>query len=543
MNLKQLIEDIEHAFAHRSSLMMLLQEQAENFYPQRADFTVQRHLGADFASNLQTSYPIIVAREMSDQIGTMLRPTAKPWFYMKPEDPDRENIEARRWLDRAQTIQRLAMYDRATQFTKAMKRGDADYAVFGQCPMSARLNRTRDRLLFQNWHIRDVVWLEDAEETKWVVARKWKPTARDLQRTWGDKISDKVKEQLRKGHDFERTNCYHIVVMSELYDFNAGGWPYVSIHYDADHKYTMEEKRQRNKEYFIPQWQKVSGSQYAYSPAVVAALPDARLLQAIAVTLLEAGEKITNPPMLAVIDAVKSDMEIFAGGTTWLDRDYDEKMGEALRPMNIDAKGMPIGLEMMQDCRQILGQAFYLNKLTLPQRTPEMTAYEVGQRVQEYIRAALPLFEPMEDEYNGQLCEVTFDLLMNSGGFGSELDMPKSLRGAKVDFHFVSPLHDAIEQLKGAKFLEMGQYISAAVQLDPSTATIIDAPTTLRDVLKGVGVPAKWTRTEDEAKAIAEQHQAAANAQAALTNMQTGSQAIANLAAASKDRAAAGAQP
>jgi hypothetical protein len=40
-----------------------------------------------------------------------------------------------------------------------------------------------------------------------------------------------------------------------------------------------------------------------------------------------------------------------------------------------------------------------------------MTAYEVGQRIQEYIRGALPLFEPMEMEYNGALCERTFEIL------------------------------------------------------------------------------------------------------------------------------------
>jgi hypothetical protein len=34
-----------------------------------------------------------------------------------------------------------------------------------------------------------------------------------------------------------------------------------------------------------------------------------------------------------------------------------------------------------------------------------MTAYEVGQRVQEYIRNALPIFEPMEMEYNAALCD------------------------------------------------------------------------------------------------------------------------------------------
>ena len=49
----------------------------------------------------------------------------------------------------------------------------------------------------------------------------------------------------------------------------------------------------------------------------MAALPDARLLQAMTYTLLEAGEKTTNPPMVVTKGAVRSDVSIFAGGLTW----------------------------------------------------------------------------------------------------------------------------------------------------------------------------------------------------------------------------------
>jgi hypothetical protein len=42
-------------------------------------------------------------------------------------------------------------------------------------------------------------------------------------------------------------------------------------------------------------------------------------------TLLEAGEKFTNPPMIAVQEAIRSDVAIYAGGITWVDKDYDER--------------------------------------------------------------------------------------------------------------------------------------------------------------------------------------------------------------------------
>lgn len=543
MDVKELYDQVDGLFTKRSSLMLLWQEQAENFYPERADFTFRRQLGTDFAANLMTSYPLMCRREMGDQVGTMLRPTAKPWFEVSPTDPDRNTIDAKRWLEYTTNVQRRAMYDRRTLFTRATKEGDNDFVTFGQTCLSVRLNRDADRLLFQCWHLRDVVWQENEEGQLCLIGRKWKPTARELQRLFGAKVHDKVAQALKNNKPFTEFECVHIVVEAPLYDKKAGDRPYWSIYYDVENKHVLEEVAIWTTEYFIPRWQTVSGSQYAFSPATIAALPDARLIQSMTYTLLEAGEKITNPPMLATIDAVRSDMQIFAGGTTWLDRDYDEKMGEALRPMNIDAKGMPLGIEMQRDARAMIAQAFYLNKLTLPERGKEMTAYEVGQRIQEYIRGALPLFEPMEAEYNGALCEMTFDLLRRHGAFGSPFDMPKALQGAELQFHFVSPLHDAVEQLKGAKFLEMGQYIAEAVQLDRSVASIPDAKAALRDVLLSVGAPANWVRTELEAKKVEEQQAAASNAAQSLAAMTQGSQVVANLSAAAKDRAAAGAQP
>jgi hypothetical protein len=163
-------------------------------------------------------------------------------------------------------------------------------------------------------------------------------------------------------------------------------YPWVSIYYDTTNQHIMESIATWNPEYVIPRWQTVSGSQYAFSPATIAALPDARLIQAMTYTLLEAGEKIVNPPLIATQDVVKSDIGLYAGAVTWVDRDYDEKLGESLRPMTQDSRGMPLGIEMQNDCRSMIMQAFYLNKLTLPQRSPEMTAYE--GRIQA-------LFEPM----------------------------------------------------------------------------------------------------------------------------------------------------
>lgn len=537
MTPKRLRELAQGLFDKRGQLLTLWQEIAENFYVERADFYVIRTIGDDFAAHLSSSYPLIIRREFGDQISTMLRPTQKPWFHMVPKDQGIEDNTSRRWIQWAENTMRRAMYDRASLFTRATKEADHDFVTFGQACLSIQLNRNRDTLLYRTWHLKDVVWKESEEGNINFVARKWKPTALDLVTLFPNAdLDQKIRDKLDKEpfHEFE---VMHIVCDAEMWDGQARGRPRVSIFYDSTHNKVIEEIPIWGKHYVIPRWQTVSGSQYAFSPATVCGLPEGRLLQAMTLTILEAGEKAVNPPLIATKDVVKSDMQQFPGGVTWVDQDYDERLGEALRAMNIDTHGIPISLDMLTDSRSVLQQCFFLNKLRAfnPATDPEMTAFQAGQIVQEYIRGALPLFEPMEMDYNGQVCEETFELMYRNGAFGSPLDLPDPLRNAELDFRFESPLHDAIEQQKAVKFLEFKQIVAAAIELDPAIAHIPDAKTILRDVADGIRVPAKWMRSEaqvDEAEAAVLQQQ---ETQLLLENMQAGAQIAKDVGSARKD--------
>jgi hypothetical protein len=165
-------------------------------------------------------------------------------------------------------------------------------------------------------------------------------------------------------------------------------------------------------------------------------------------------------------------------------------------------------MEMHEDLRGQLAEAFYLSKLSLPTNRPEMTAFEVGQYVQQYIRDASPIFEPLEHEDNGAVCETTFELMMANGAFGSYEDIPESIRGKEIGFRFESPLHDAIERQKGNKFAEALQLTANTIAVDPTAPAHVDFTTAFRDTLTSIGVPAKWVRSENDAARTIEEEEA-----------------------------------
>ena len=491
-------------FEKKSTLDSLHQEIADHFYPERADFTVKRHLGEEFAEHLMSGYPVQARRDLGDAFSSMLR-RGQTWFDLRLTREEFETTATKQWLEYATGVMRRAMYDRAAKFVRATKEGDHDYSAFGQCVITLDLNRAEQTLLYRNWHLRDCAWAENSNGDIDTMYRKWKGTARGRK--------DKFKslhpevERMVATDPLKEVSCLHAMVPA-----GEGDKKYKSFYIDVDHKHSMEMVETDRFGYIVPRWSTVSGSQYAYSPAVVAALPDARLIQAITLTLLEAGEKYTNPPLLATAEAVRSDVNVMAGGITWVDSAYDERLGEVLRPISQDRGGFPMGFNIRDDVKFAIADAFYLNKLKLPPKGG-MTAYEVSQHIQEYIRSALPLFEPMEMEYNGALCEETFDLLMANGAFGR--DLPEELLGKEIRFQFDSPLQQTEGREQAERFREMLELMGVGAGADQTLPAHVDIHSAFRSALEGAGVPAMWMRDEDEAREVATRQQVAIEAQAA----------------------------
>ena len=490
----EIVKYSDHLFVKQYPMLSLYQTLSDHFYPERADFTVTRNIGNELSDLLVSSYPVLVRRDLGNSLSAMLRDG--DWFDITTQDePDHQGAA---WLQWATGRLRKLIYDRAANFVRATKEGDHDYVTFGQCVISVELNKQANGLLFRSWHLRDCAWFEDETGQVCGVSRKWKPTYRQLIEYFGeDKVHKKIVEKVKK-EPFTEADIRHMVLPSDMYGDESIKNPYVSLYIDTANQHVIEAVGINHKYYVVPRFQTVSGSPYAYSPATIISLPDARSLQAMTHTLLEAGERYARPPMIATQKVIRSDVDLSPDGVTWVDDEYDEKMGEALRPISQDRGGFPIGLEMRADIVSVLNSAFYLNKITLPDMGREMTAYEVAERMKQFRRESLPLFAPIEAEYNGQLCEMAFEIAMQAGLLGSPHDIPESLRGQGVDFKFDSPLSESEEEAKTNQFAQVSRILAESMAIDPSSADNVNFDEALRDAVAGTGAPATWLEPVEE---------------------------------------------
>ena len=491
-------------FAKKRPVDQLMQEIALNFYPERADFTARRSEGAEYAGHLFSSYPVLARRELGNLFASNLRPRASKWFSTHARDEQLDKgTEERRYLEYLSDVQWRAMYDASAQFVRATKEADHDFAAFGNAVIKAGPNLAGDGLLFSCHHLRDNVWSENAEGRIDANHRNWNPTARQLKEHFGDRVSREVAKASDKEPEKEFA-CRHVVLPARLYDLRAPAgkrFPFVSLYVERDSETVLEEVGQNYFPYVIPRWQTVSGSPFGRSMATGIALSDGRTMQVVVRVLREAGEKFVDPPMIGVEGALRSDIALYPGGITFADIEYDERLGEVLRPIAQDRSGMPIGYEVANALREDLTSAFFLDKIQLPQVGPDMTATEVRRRIEEHIRAAAPLFEPVEQEYNTPLCELAFEILREGGAFGPIEAMPASLRGSDIQFTFRSPVSDMADQNDAAIFVEgLASVVQPAAQFDPAQLENIDMTEGVRDSLRGLGWKSHWLKDK---KAVA----------------------------------------
>ena len=527
---------VEKLFEKKSELMSRQQVIAENFYPERADFTTPRNLGEEFGIDLYSSYPILCRRDLADSIGSLMPIEEFEITTNNEEDLDQEG---RQWLERSTKIQKRAMLDRVAQLDRAKKEGDNDYAAFGQCVISCEYVRPNVALLHRNWHLRDMVWCTNAYGEVDYKARRDNWFAKDVVDYFPETVSKAVRELAAKD-PFAEVKLYHIVCASRYcekdadYEVKGQGerFKWVSLYMEAKECYQLEKVYQHNGHYAIPRWHTLSQSQYAYSPASIVALPDARLIQDMTRVLLTAGEKAVDPPMLAFSEAIRSDVNMHAGGMTWAEKMSDDRFGDPIKLMANDKSGLPIGLEMQQDTRAMIREAFYLNKLTMPQPSKQMTAYEVGQRVSEWVRQSLPLFRPVETDYNGAICEMDFELLLHAGAFGPPEDMPASLSDADVRFKFKTPLREADGAKKANALMRSRELLDTVADIDRGAVHVVDFRGAYRSAVEGVEIEQRFIRGEEEVKRLADADAQQQAADAELQRVATAAPAVKDLAAA-----------
>ena len=511
------------AFTKKGTLDSFWQEVAENHYPERADFTTKRSLGTDISAQLYSSEPVLFRREFGNFLGAVLRPKGRQWFKIQPSLATlRELSSVQSWLKPRNQNLRSVLYARRSGYTRAMATADHDYVTFGNSVGSCEETKDKHGLHFRTWHLRDCAWRQDLDGVVDTMFRKFRPTVRDLcgKASQGWSISPKVTLKEKTNPDDE-IECMHIEMPLINYDYSIKKpkFEWVSLYYDVGNKHLLSFKLIPEFDYYVDRWFIIDGSPYGVSPCVICSLPDARSIQLMTWSILEAGEKAVEPPLVAQHEAIIGGINLAAASVTYIDKNYDERTGEAIRAL--DLGGSPqFGEVLREGISKNLSAAWFLNKLFMPQ-TYDKTAYEANRLHEEFLRTIEPIIEPAEAERNGNHLEIALTKAMRLGLLGPMNDMPEELKGSDVDFDYDNPMEDARKQENTFAFKSAMEVNQIVQPFKPSVVSNFDFDKGYRDAIAGVAPP-DWLLSEEDGKkavAAAEKEAQLSSAAAELANM------------------------
>lgn len=500
------------------------QQLGDIFLPNKADFTRAKREARARTDIIYDGSPRLAARGLATTIEGLLKPKTARWFSVTLSDRDVAEIdEVKLWLEDVADRMWAAMYRKNARYVQASAEATESLVVFGAGPLWIGENEQKTGLSFRALHLNHVAWEENANAIidRFKIEENF--NARQAIGKWGEtKMHPKVLEAAADKKKSDTEFCFVQLILPRD-DYEAGryderGMAFKSCIIDVKNEHKVEEKGFEEFPVAVRRWETAPGEVYARSPAMMA-LPDAKTLQAMGKTLLIAGQKAVDPPVWAYNDAVLSPIRTFPGGTITLDATAASSIGSGPPIGVLDmGKNMPLGLDMQEAVRSMVRSAFFEDIFKVATETRQMTATEILERKEQFLRTIGPVLGRLETDDLGATVERVFNIMYRAGQFPPFPELPDGIE-VKIEFEYMSPVQKARKETEQASLGRSLEILGPLLEIDPSGADNIDVDQIIRDLPEAGGFPQKWLRTkadvEEKRAQRAQQQQEAAAVEAA----------------------------
>ena len=469
--IKEIIRQFEDLKKEKGVFMPHWEDLARIMLPRRAGFVGETIPGESRTEAIFDGTPMQAARSLAHHMSFWLRPESTEWWFLRAKDERlQQDEQVKIWLDDTKSRLDAALNNPKARFRQSTGEVDTDLVVFGTGVLFIGEGRNLDHLKFQSIHLKDVVLIfnEDGNLIGVMSSKKW--TVRQMIAKWGNKVSDAVKKLAADNEPNKKIEVIQAIMPREEKHFEnpklAINMPIAHYYIEVDEEHELEQGGFQELPFVAPRWDTTSGEDYGRSPGMIA-LPDSATLQAMGETILVSGQRAADPPLMAPNDGTFNELNTFPGAVSYYDVDIARELnGNPVFPLQ-SGVNLPITRDMQLDSREQVMRAFFKNVLNLPIDGPQMTATEVIQRKEEFIREIGPVFGRFETDYTAPMIERSFMIMLRAGAFA---EVPEILEGQEVEFEFESPVNKVKKQIKAqaakqwvAEHMEIAQIIPNAL--------------------------------------------------------------------------------
>ncbi|MDE2020401.1 MAG: head-tail connector protein [Patescibacteria group bacterium] len=345
--------------------------------------------------------------------------------------------------------------------------------------------------------------------------RWFRMTARQAAQKWGmENLPETIQEAAKRGTE-DLHMFLHYVLPRDDYDperLDERSLLYASHYISVDGRKLLSSGGYNTFPVALGRYDQAPGETYGRGPAMHV-LPTLKTLNAEKRTFLRQGHRAADPVLLTADDGIV-DFSLRPGA---LNKGGVSADGKPLIQV-LPAGNIQVTKEMMDEERALINDAFFVSLFQILTESPQMTATEVIERVNEKGILLAPTIGRQMSEYLGPMIDRELDLLSQMGLLDP---MPPALAELKGDYHVVytSPLARAqrAQEVSGAlRTLETVKEL-VAITGDPSLLDPFNFDTMIPDMARIQATPEAWLAGADE---IAQKRQARAKQQAAQQQIQ-----------------------
>jgi Bacteriophage head to tail connecting protein len=311
-------------------------------------------------------------------------------------------------------------------------------------------------------------------------------------------------------------NFLHFVMPNENRDPKAldhTRHAFRSVYASIEGKAILEKGGYRKLPIASSRYEQTPGELYGRSPAMMV-LPALKTLNAQKAVFLKVGHRQGDPVLLTADDGLVDGVSLRPG---------------ALVKGGVSSEGKPLvhvlpsgeiqtTKEMMDEEKGLVNDAFLVSLFQILEETPQMTATEVIERINEKGILIAPTLGRQQSEYLGPLIDRELDLLTQMRLLPP---MPPALREAMggYDVVYTSPLSRQARAQEAAGFIRTLESVKELVNItqDPSLLDPFDFDTAIPEIADIQAVPVTWMADDRQ---IAQKRQNRAKQQAAQQQIQ-----------------------
>lgn len=538
MNYEQRFREFDRIKSGRANFETVWQEIAERVLPQMADFGTQRAQGERRTEKMFDPTAALAAQKAVSAIAAFAWPSNQRYQKLTSTNKELNKIQrVNAWFDEATELLFGARYSPRSAFESQMSESALMSFVFGTGGMFIDEDIKARRIRYKSLHLGRTFIVEGPDGRIEAVYRTFTMSLRNVAKRYKN-FPGALQQKLQARPDDE-IEIVHLVC--ERDDFDPGrlgyvGMPWASCYYlPSLQNHTLEEGGFHTWPFGFHRYITSPGEVYGRSPAWMA-LSSIKVLNVQKKTVLQAGQKAVDPPLLASEDGVLSAFSQVPGAVNF--GGLDSQGNQLVKPL-ITGSRVDIGLEMMDREREIIAGAFMMDVFRVLVEHPNMTATQTLELLNERATIMAPIVSRYESEHFSPQTERELDLLMRSGQLPP---MPPELIEAEGEYkiEYTSPMRRAMRSSEALAIVRTLEQVTPMAQIDPTVLDPFDLPEMARELGEINGMPAKCIRDAAALQAMKDKRATDAQAQQLLEAAPVISQTAANIA---KVQAAGGMQP